>query len=85
MMRTLGGMASEPKKVKTITRHPTDARLGDAEPLRVVMDDGSQQDFSKNDVMLLPPGHDAWSVGNEPCVFVEFSRGNDYYTGEHGH
>jgi hypothetical protein len=30
--------------------------------LRVVMDDGSQQDFSKNDVMLLPPGHDAWSV-----------------------
>jgi hypothetical protein len=53
--------------------------------LRVVMDDGSQQDFSKNDVMLLPPGHDAWSVGNEAWVFVEFSRGNDYYTAEHGH
>src|ERR1700738_1851881 len=54
--------------------------------LRVVMDDGSQQDFSKNDVMLLPPGHDAWSVGNEPCVFVEFSRGNDYYAaGDHSH
>ena len=53
--------------------------------LRVVMDDGSQQDFSKNDVMLLPPGHDAWSVGNEPCVFVEFSRGNDYYIADHGH
>ena len=50
--------------------------------LRVVIDDGSQQDFSKNDVMLLPPGHDAWTVGNEPCVFVEFSRGNDYYAGE---
>jgi hypothetical protein len=29
--------------------------------------------------MLLPPGHDAWTVGDEPCVFVEFSRGNDYY------
>jgi hypothetical protein len=27
--------------------------------LRVVMDDGSQQEFSKNDVMLLPPGHGA--------------------------
>jgi hypothetical protein len=53
--------------------------------LRVVMDDGSQQDFSRNDVMLLPPGHDAWSVGNEPCVFVEFSQGNDYYTGDHCH
>jgi hypothetical protein len=53
--------------------------------LRVVMDDGSQQDFSKNDVMLLPPGHDAWSVGSEPCVFVEFSRGNDYYGAAHSH
>ena len=53
--------------------------------LRVVMDDGSQQDFSKNDVMLLPPGHDAWSVGSEPCVFVEFSRGNDYYEADHSH
>jgi hypothetical protein len=21
----------------------------------------------------------SWSVGNEPCVFVEFSCGNDYY------
>jgi len=35
--------------------------------------------------MLLPPGHDAWSLGSEPCVFVEFSGGNDYHTGEHGH
>jgi hypothetical protein len=52
--------------------------------LRVVMDDGSIEDFSKNDVMLLPPGHDAWTVGEEPCVFVEFSRGNDYY-GSHTH
>ena len=46
--------------------------------LHVVMDDGSEQDFSKNDVMLLPPGHDAWSVGDEPCTFVELSRGNAY-------
>jgi hypothetical protein len=53
--------------------------------LRVVMDDGSQEDFSRNDVMLLPPGHDAWTVGDEPCVFVEFSRGNDYYAGGHSH
>src|SRR6201987_6190545 len=32
--------------------------------LRVVMDDCSQQGFSKNDVMLLPPGRDAWSFGD---------------------
>jgi hypothetical protein len=29
--------------------------------------------------MMLPPGHNAWSGGDEACVFVEFSRGNDYY------
>jgi hypothetical protein len=50
--------------------------------LHVVMDDGSEADFSKNEVMLLPPGHDAWTLGDEPCVFVEFSRGNDYYAGQ---
>ena len=33
------------------------------------------------DVMLLPPGHDAWTVGDVPARFVEFSRGNDYYSG----
>ena len=52
--------------------------------LRVVMDDGSAEDFSQNDVMLLPPGHDAWCVGEEPCVFVEFSQGNNYYQHQDG-
>ena len=48
--------------------------------LRVEMDDGSVEDFGPKDVMMLPPGHDAWTVGNEPCVFVDFSRGYaDYY------
>ncbi len=45
----------------------------------MVMDDGSEDELGPNDVMLLPPGHDAWSVGGKRCVFVEFSRGNDYY------
>ena len=48
--------------------------------LRVVLSDGSQEDFSAGDVMLLPPGHDAWTVGDGACTFVEFSKGNDYYT-----
>lgn len=47
--------------------------------LRVLSDDGTRQDFSAGDVMLLPPGHDAWTIGDEPAIFVEFSRGNDYY------
>ena len=47
--------------------------------LAVQMDDGSEGWFSRNDVMMLPPGHDAWCVRDEPAVFVEFSRGGDYY------
>jgi hypothetical protein len=47
--------------------------------LGVRMADGSEEVFSAGDVMLLPPGHDAWSVGDQACTFIEFSRGNDYY------
>jgi ethanolamine utilization protein EutQ (cupin superfamily) len=47
--------------------------------LHVRMDDGSEEEFGAGDAMMLPPGHDAWSVGDQACVFVEFSRGNDYY------
>jgi ethanolamine utilization protein EutQ (cupin superfamily) len=47
--------------------------------LGVRMVDDAEETFAAGDVMLLPPGHDAWTVGDEPCTFVEFSRGNDYY------
>ena len=47
--------------------------------LRVQSDAGAKEDFSAGDVMLLPPGHDAWTIGAEPARFVEFSRGSDYY------
>lgn len=40
---------------------------------------GKVTEFSAGDAMLLPPGHDAWAVGDVDCRFVEFSRGNDYY------
>ncbi|MGA9872129.1 MAG: hypothetical protein WBQ44_13420 [Rhodococcus sp. (in: high G+C Gram-positive bacteria)] len=50
--------------------------------LAVQMTDGSYEEFAQGNVMLLPPGHDAWSVGDKACTFVEFSRGNDYYAGE---
>ena len=40
--------------------------------LHVVMDDGSEFDCRPGDVSLLPPGHDAWVVGNEPAVVVDF-------------
>jgi hypothetical protein len=40
--------------------------------LRVRMDDGTELDCKPGDMSLLPPGHDAWVVGNEPVVVVDF-------------
>ena len=53
--------------------------------IKIRMDDGSEELFSPGDVMMLPPGHDAWTVGDEPCDFIEFSQGNDYYGPAHSH
>ena len=46
--------------------------------LHVVMDDGSELEFGPGDVSYLPPGHDAWVVGNEPVVIVDISGMRDY-------
>jgi hypothetical protein len=53
--------------------------------LRIVMDDGSQQDFPRTTSCCCHPVTMRESVGSELCVFVEFSRGNDYYGGAHAH
>jgi hypothetical protein len=46
--------------------------------LRVRMDDGSEFECNPGDVSLLPSGHDAWTVGNEPAIVVDFQGMVDY-------
>jgi len=46
--------------------------------LRVKADDGEERDFKAGDVSLLESGHDAWVVGNEPVVVVDFQGMLDY-------
>jgi quercetin dioxygenase-like cupin family protein len=41
--------------------------------MRVVMDDGSEQEIGPGDVYVIRPGHDAWVVGEENYVGVDFS------------
>lgn len=50
--------------------------------MHVEMNDGSAADFGPNDVMIVPPGHDAWTVGDEPCVVIDFS-GMEHYAQKH--
>lgn len=46
--------------------------------LRIKMDDGKEIECKAGDVSLLPAGHDAWVVGNEPVVVVDFQGMVDY-------
>ncbi len=38
----------------------------------VQMEDGTESEIGPGDVALIPPGHDAWVIGDEPCVSVDF-------------
>ncbi len=40
--------------------------------VHVVMADGAELDMATGDVASLPPGHDAWVVGDEPAVAVDW-------------
>ncbi|HEY2196079.1 MAG TPA: cupin domain-containing protein [Actinomycetospora sp.] len=40
--------------------------------LHVVADDGTEADLRSGDAYRLSPGHDAWVVGDEPVVGLEF-------------
>ena len=37
--------------------------------------DGTQLEFSPGSVFAIPAGHDAWVVGDEPFVMVQFDEG----------
>ncbi|MDK6380020.1 cupin [Citrobacter freundii] len=40
--------------------------------LRIKMDDGSEFDCKPGELSRIPPGHDAWVVGDESVVIVDF-------------
>lgn len=46
--------------------------------LRVQMLDGTELEVGPGDVFEFPPGHDAWVVGDEPWVSVDFEAVRSY-------
>ena len=39
------------------------------------LSDGARLEFGPGSVFVIPAGHDAWVVGDEPCVIVQFDEG----------
>jgi uncharacterized protein DUF861 len=41
--------------------------------MKVKMDDGTEIEGGPGDTAVIPPGHDAWVVGDEPCISIDFT------------
>lgn len=46
--------------------------------MHIVMADGSEHEMGPGDVAVIPPGHDAWVVGNEPVVLIDWGGASNY-------
>ena len=43
--------------------------------MHVQLSNGQELDIRGGDVFVIPPGHDAWTVGEEDSVMVQFDEG----------
>ena len=49
--------------------------------MHVQMEDGTEQEIGPGDVAAIPPGHDAWVVGDEACISVDWGGASNYAKG----
>jgi hypothetical protein len=47
--------------------------------MHLEMDDGQALEIGPGDFVVIPPGHDAWTLGTEPCVILDFGGGAKQY------
>ena len=46
--------------------------------MKIVMDNGEEAEFGPGDLMVCPPGHDAWVVGDQTCLVIDWQGVADY-------
>lgn len=46
--------------------------------IKVVMDDCAEEEFGPGDAAVIPPGHNAWVVGNEAVFGIDFTGLKEY-------
>jgi hypothetical protein len=49
--------------------------------MKVAMRDGRESESGPGDVVIIPPGHDAWVVGNDPVVVIDWGGATTYAKG----
>ena len=49
--------------------------------LRVVHNDGTEEEAGPGDAYVIEPGHDAWVVGDDPVVAFEFESAETFARG----
>ncbi len=46
--------------------------------IHIKMSDGNEFEVGPGEISALPSGHDAWVVGNEPVVLIDFQGASNY-------
>ena len=46
--------------------------------IKVVMDNGEEEEFDPGDAAVILPRHNAWVIGNEPVVGIDFTGLKEY-------
>lgn len=46
--------------------------------MKVVMDGGREAEVGPGSAFVIAPGHDAWTVGDEACVVLDFTGMDEY-------
>jgi hypothetical protein len=46
--------------------------------MQISSDEGIQRTFGPREAFDIPPGHDGWVLGEEPCIFIEFRGVRDW-------
>ena len=46
--------------------------------MKVVMDDGTEAETGLGNTAVVPPGHNAWVVGNSHAIAIDFTGAKNY-------
>ncbi len=46
--------------------------------IKIVMDNGIEEEFGPGDTAVIPPGHNAWVIGDESVIAIDFNGMSEY-------